>query len=81
MSSNISDPLQKKSDNTSKKVRKASADLDETKKALVTTTHTVVKEGINEMEKPDMVKEYITPTIAKKNIDTVNKTEKSQAYN
>ena len=45
MSSNISDPLPKKSDNTSERVRKTSGDLDETKKVLVTTTDMVVKEG------------------------------------
>ena len=45
MSSNISDPLPKKSDNPSEKVRKASGDLDDTKKLLVTTTDTVLKEG------------------------------------
>ena len=45
MSSNISNPLPKKSDNPSKKVRKTSGYLDDTKKALVTATDTVVKEG------------------------------------
>ena len=45
MSSNISDPLTKKYDNPSEKFRKTSGDLDYTKKALVTTTETVVKEG------------------------------------
>ena len=48
MSSNISDPLPKKSDNPSEKVIKTSGDLDETQKALVTTTDTVVKEGNND---------------------------------
>ena len=43
MSSNISDPLSKKCDNPSEKVRKTSGDLDDTKKALVFTTDTVVK--------------------------------------
>ena len=43
MSSNISNPLPKKSDNPSKKVRKTSGYLDDTKKALVTATDTVVK--------------------------------------
>ena len=45
MSSNISDPLPKKSDNSSEKVRKTSGYLDDTKNALVNTTYTVVKEG------------------------------------
>ena len=69
MSSNISDPLPKKSDNPSEKVRKKSGDLYETKKALVTTTDTVVKEGKNDMVdkkmkiKPNVVKEAITPPI------------------
>ena len=45
MSSNIIDPLPKKYDTPSKKVRKTSGDLDETEKALVTTTDTVVKES------------------------------------
>ena len=49
VSSNISDPLPKKSDNPSEKVRKTSGDLDDTKKALVTTTYTVVKEGNTDM--------------------------------
>ena len=43
MSSNISDPLQKKYDNPSITVSKTSGDLDETEKALVATTDTVVK--------------------------------------
>ena len=50
------------------------------KKALVTTTGKIVKEGINYMKtKPNMVREAITTPIAKNNIDTVNRTEKSQA--
>ena len=49
MSSNISDPFPKKSDNPSEKVIKTSGDLDEIEKALVTTTETVVKEGNNYM--------------------------------
>ena len=82
MSSNNSDPLQKKSDNPSITVRKTSGDLDETEKALVTTTDMVVKEGNTDMRsKHNMVKEAITPPIAKKKIDEVNKTEKSQASN
>ena len=47
MSSNISDPLPKISYNPSIKVRKKSGDLDGTKKALVTTTDIVVKEGLS----------------------------------
>ena len=50
------------------------------KNALVTTTDKIFKEGINEMEtKPNVVKEAITPPITKNIIDTVKKTEKSQA--
>ena len=45
MSSNIIEPLPKKSDKPSEKVIETSGNLDETKKALVTTTETVVKEG------------------------------------
>ena len=44
-SSNISDPLPKKFDTPSEKFIKTSGDFDETKKALVTITDTVVKEG------------------------------------
>ena len=51
MASNISDPLKNKSDNPSEKVRKTSGNLDETKKALVTTNDMVVKEGNTEMGK------------------------------
>ena len=51
MSSNISDPFPKKSDNPSIIVIKTSGDLDETEKALVTTTNTVVKEGNTDMGK------------------------------
>ena len=63
-------------------VRKKSGDLNETKKALVTTTNTVVKEGNTYMgAKPNVVKETIAPPISKYNIDTFNKTQKSQASN
>ena len=51
MFSNISDPFPKKYENPSITVRKTSGDLDETKKELVTTTDTVVKEGNNYMGK------------------------------
>ena len=43
MFSNISDPLPNKFDNPSENVGKTSGDLDETEKAWVTTTNTVVK--------------------------------------
>ena len=43
MSSNIIGPLPKESDNPSETVRKKGGDLDDTKKALVTTTDTVFK--------------------------------------
>ena len=49
MSSNISDPLPKKYDNPSEKVRKTSRNLDDNKKALVFNTDTVSKEGNNDM--------------------------------
>ena len=82
MSSNISDPLPKKYYNPSITVRKTSGYLDETKNLLVTTTDTVFKEENTEMgTKPNVVREAITSPIAKKKIDTVNKTEKSQASN
>ena len=78
MSSNISDPLPKKSDNPGITVRKTSGELNKTKKALVTTTDTVVKEGNTDMQtKPNVVKESINPPISKNRIDTVNKTDKS----
>ena len=58
------------------------------KKALVTTTDIFSKEGNSDMvhrkikTKPNLVKKAITPPIsAKNNIETVNKTEKSQASN
>ena len=88
MSSNISDPSTKKYDIPSEKVIKTSGDLDYTKKALVTTTDTVLKEGnivlVNRKRKtkPNVVKKAITTPISeKKKIVTVNKTEKSQAFN
>ena len=82
MSSNIISQLPKKSGNPSEKVKITSGDLDETKKALVTTTGTVIKEGNTYMvKKLNVVREAITPPIEKKKIDTVNKTEKSQASN
>ena len=69
MSSNISDPLQNKFYNPSITVRKTSGDLDETKKALVTSTYTVVnKENTGMGTKPNVVKEYITPPIAKRRL-------------
>ena len=50
------------------------------KKSLVTTKEKIVKEGNNDMRiKPNVVKESITPSIAKNNIDTVNITEKPQS--
>ena len=62
MSSNTIGPLHKEYDNTSEKVRKTSGDFDYTKKALVITTDTVVKEGNTDMvdrkrkTKPNVVK-------------------------
>ena len=49
MSSNISEQWTKNSDTPSEKVIKTSGYLDETKKALITTTATVVKEGNTDM--------------------------------
>ena len=68
MSSNISDPFPKKSDNPSNNVRKKSGDLDENDKALITTTDTIVKErNTNTVDKKgkksNVVKEAITPPI------------------
>ena len=88
MSSNTIGPFPKNYDNQSKKVRKLSGDLDDIKKTLVTTIDTVVKEGTTDTvnkkrkTKPNVVWKAITYLISEKNkIDTVNKTEKSQAYN
>ena len=67
MSSNISNPFPKKSNNTSRTVRKTCGDLDGTKKALVTDTNPVVKEVKTDMgKKNNVVKESITPPIEKK---------------
>ena len=77
LSSNISDPLPKKSDNPSEKVIKTSRNLDETGKVLITNTDMIVKKGNTYMlKKPNVGKEVITPLIAKKNIETVHKTKK-----
>ena len=51
MSSNISDPLPNRYDNPGIRVRKTSRYLDETKKASVTTTDTVIKKGNTEIFK------------------------------
>ena len=51
------------------------------KNPLVATTEKIVKKGINDTEtKPNVVDEAITHPIAKNKIDTINKTEKPQAY-
>ena len=72
MSSNISGPLQKKSDNPSEKVPKTNEYLDETEKAFVTTTDTITKKENTDMgTKPNVVKEDITLPISNNNIDTV----------
>ena len=85
VSSNISEPLPKKYYNPIERVRKKSEDLDNTEKALVATTDTVVKEVNTDMvdkkrkTKTDVVKKAITPPISAKNeFYTVNKTEKSK---
>ena len=49
MSSNTIFTLSKEYDTPSEKVRKTSGDLDYTKKALVTTTEMVAKEGNTNM--------------------------------
>ena len=62
--------------------------MDETEKALVTTTDTVFKEGNTDMvdkkrkTNPNLVREAITPPISeRRKIDTFNKTDKSKAFN
>ena len=49
MSSNISEPLHKKYDNPSEKVRKTSWNLDDTEKAFVTSTDRVSREENTDM--------------------------------
>ena len=49
MSPNIIGPMSKEFDNPIEKVRKKNQDLDDTKKSLVTTTDTVVKEENTDM--------------------------------
>ena len=49
MSSNTIGPLPKKYDNLGEKVRKASGDLNNIKKELITTIVTVVKKGTTDM--------------------------------
>ena len=50
------------------------------KNSLVNTTDKNFKERINDIgTEPNVLKESITPPIAKNSIETVNKTEKSQA--
>ena len=67
MSSNISYPLPKRSDNPSIKIRKISGYLNETKKSLVTTTDTVFGWGKTEMwTKPNVAKEALAPPISNK---------------
>ena len=80
-------PFPKKSDTPCEKVRKASGDLDGIKNEQVTTIDPVVKEGttdtvVREVKKTNVVGKSITsPISVLENIDTVNKTEKSQASN
>ena len=88
MSSNTIGLLSKKYYTPSEKVGKTSGDLDDTKKVLVTTIDTVVKEETTDAvykkrkTKPNVVEKSITSPISeKKKIDTVNKTETSQASN
>ena len=87
MYSNISDPLPNKYGNPSEKVRKTSGDFDETEKALVTTTDTVVKEGNTDMaeKKRKNLMWWRNPSLLlfyqKKKIDTLKKADKTQASN
>ena len=82
MSSNIIDPLPKKSDNPSITVWKTSGDIYETEKSLVATAYTVFKEGNTDMgKKPNLVKEDITHPISKNNIDIFKNIYISQASN
>ena len=88
MLSNIIGTLPKEYDNPVEKVRKTSGYLDDTKKALVFTTDKFVKERNTDMvdkkskTTSNVVKEAInTPISEKNNIETVNKTDKSQASN
>ena len=78
MPTNTIFPLTKEYDTPSEKVIKKSGDLGDTKQALVTTTDMVDKEG---KTKQKVVEEAITPPISAKQIDTVNKIDKSQASN
>ena len=87
MSSNISDPLPNKYDNPSEKVRKQVGIWMKPKRNWSLLLTRLSKEGIltcqkKRKAKPNLVKEaIITPISEKKNIDTLNKTDKSQAYN
>ena len=70
MSSNISDPLPKKKDNSSEKVRKTSGYLDNIEMVLVNINDRDIKEGNTDMvdktmkTKPNVVKEAITTPIS-----------------
>ena len=70
MSSNTIWTFPKEYDTPIEKFRKVSGDLDYTKKSLVTTPDTVVREENNDMvykkrkTKPNVVKEAITPPIS-----------------
>ena len=72
MSPNTIFPLPQESDTPSEKVRKQSGDLDDTKKALVSTTDTVAKEGNIAMvdkegkSEKSVVEGAITPPIPEK---------------
>ena len=56
MSSNIIGLFPKEYDNPSEKVRKTNGNLDDTKKALVTNTDTVFREGNTDMVDKDKEK-------------------------
>ena len=47
------------------------------KNLLFTNTDDIFKEGVNDTKKPNLMKEAINPPIAKNNVDTVNKKDKT----
>ena len=70
-----SGPLPEKSYVPSGRVKKGTGDPNEIEKSLVTTIDTVDKKG---KSNNNVVEEANTSTISKKNIGTVDKTDKSQ---
>ena len=49
------------------------------KNPLVSTTYKMVKEGINDIKKPNVVEKSITHCIEKNKTDAINETDKPQA--